>query len=238
MTVRSEHEVPWDDDFWEVSHAAARLTQYACEVAARCLDDGMLRLQFTQEMAYVGKGIVEEVRTGKKTPEQGLNLIKKEHVELTQQALQYSRLVAGLAAGVLQVAGGVAVCKLSAGIACATGGIALVQHGINGIYENGRNIIQRRTDTVGPLRSGYQEMAKALGGKASHGNVAYGVMEIALSVFGLTTLVVSRSAWRLYRYVRADMVPAYKKMGTTLVTFELGVNVMNGELIWVELTKE
>ena len=81
-------------------------------------------------------------------------------------------------------------------------------------------------------------MAKAVGGKASHGNVAYEVMEIALSVFGLTTLVVSRSAWRLYRYVRGDRVPAYKKMGTILVTFELGVNVMNGELIWVELNKE
>jgi hypothetical protein len=57
MSGRSEHDVPWDDDFWEVSHAAARLTQYACEVAARCLDDGMLRLQFTQEMAYVGKAL-------------------------------------------------------------------------------------------------------------------------------------------------------------------------------------
>ncbi|WP_430624178.1 DUF4225 domain-containing protein [Pseudomonas entomophila] len=89
-----------------------------------------------------------------------------------------------------------------------------------------------------PTRSGYHEMAKALGGKASHGSVAHGVMEIALSVFGLTTLVVNRSAWRLYRYVRADRVPAYKKMGTIFVTFEPGVNVMNGELIWVELTKE
>ncbi|MHA6159391.1 DUF4225 domain-containing protein [Pseudomonas sichuanensis] len=238
MSGRSEHDVPWDDDFWEVSHAAARLTQYACEVAARCLDDGMLRLQFTQEMAYVGKGIVEDVRTGRKTPEQGLIQIRKEHVELGLQVIQYTKLVAGLAAGVLQVAGGVAVCKLTAGFACATGGIALVQHGINAIYENGRNIIQRRDDTVGPLRQGYQEIAKALGGKASHGNVAYGIAEMALSVFGVTTLVVSRDAWRLFRYIRADMVPAYKSAGAGLIAFELGVNVMTGELVWVELNKE
>ncbi|MCG8291780.1 DUF4225 domain-containing protein [Pseudomonas entomophila] len=237
MTARSEHEVPWDDDFWEVNHAAARLTQYACEVAARCLDDGMLRLQFTQEMAYVGKGIVEEVRTGRKTPEQGLIQIKKEYAELAEQFFQYSKLVAGLAAGVLQVAGGVAVCKLTAGFACATGGIALVQHGINAIYENGQNIFSGRTDTVGPLRKGYQEVAMALGGKASHGNVAYGAADIVLSGFGLTTLVVGRNAWRLFRYIRSDMVPAYKNMGAGLLGFELGVNVMNGELIWVELEK-
>lgn len=122
MSGRSDHDVPWDDDFWEVSHAAARLTQYACEVAVRCLDDGMLRLQFTQEMAYVGKGIVEDVRTGRKTPEQGLVQIGKEHAELADQVFQYSKLVAGLAAGVIQVAGGVAVCKLTAGVACALGG--------------------------------------------------------------------------------------------------------------------
>jgi hypothetical protein len=154
------------------------------------------------------------------------------------QVIQYTKLVAGLAAGVLQVAGGVAVCKLTAGFACATGGIALVQHGINAIYENGRNIIQRRDDTVGPLRQGYQEIAKALGGKASHGNVAYGIAEMALSVFGVTTLVVSRDAWRLFRYIRADMVPAYKSAGAGLIAFELGVNVMTGELVWVELNKE
>ncbi|MFF7108903.1 DUF4225 domain-containing protein [Pseudomonas sichuanensis] len=237
MSGRSEHDVPWDDDFWEVSHAAARLTQYACEVAARCLDDGMLRLQFTQEMAYVGKGIVEDVRTGRKTPEQGLNQIKKEHAELADQFYQYSKLVAGLAAGVLQVAGGVAVCKLTAGVACALGGIALVQHGINAVYENGRNIFQGRTDTVGPLRKGYQEVAKALGGKASHGNVVYAATDMALSGFGLTTLVVGRNAWRLFKYIRSDMVPAYKNLGAGAIGLELGVNVMNGELIWVEIKK-
>lgn len=238
MSGRSEHDVPWDDDFWEVSHAAARLTQYACEVAVRCLDDGMLRLQFTQEMAYVGKGIVEDVRTGRKTPEQGLIQIRKEHAELADQVFQYSKLVAGLAAGVIQVAGGVAVCKLTAGVACALGGGALVQHGINAIYENGKNIYQGRTDTVGPLRKGYQEVAKALGGKASHGNVVYGVTDILLSGFGMGRLVISPAARKLFRYIRSDKVRAYKVAGGALITFELGMNVMTGELVWVEWNKE
>ena len=238
MTARSEHEVPWDDDFWEVSHAAARLTQYACEVAARCLDDGMLRLQFTQEMAYVGKGIVEEVRTGRKTAEEGLKKIREEHRSLYSDVVEYMKIVAGLGSGILQVAGGVAVCKYSAGLMCGTAGMALVQHGMNNVYENGRNIIQGRNDTVGPLRRGYQEIAKSLGGKASHGNIAYGLGDLLLSGYSLGRFIVLPTARRLFRYIDSDKVRAHMAMGAGPLTFELGVNVLTGDLIWVEWNKE
>lgn len=238
MSGRSEHDVPWDDDFWEVSHAAARLTQYACEVAVRCLDDGMLRLQFTQEMAYVGKGIVEDVRRGEKTPQEGLNAIRKEQQALQKGLSEYLRLVAGLAGGIAQIATGLAVCKYSVGIACGTLGMALFQHGLNSVYENGRNILERRTDTVGPLRRGYQQIAKAMNGKDKHGNIAYGVTDIGLSVYGLSRWVVGPGAWKLYSYLKADHVMAYKTMGKDAIALDLGVDVLTGELIWVEWNKE
>lgn len=238
MKPRNEHDVAWDDAFWEVNQAATRLTQYACEVGARCLSDGMLRMQFAQEMAYVGKSIVEDVRSGEKTPEEGLNAIRIEYQSLFEDFGEYSKLVMGLAAGVLQVVGGIAICRLSVGFACATGGMALIQHGVNAIYENGRNLVERRTDTVGPLRKGYQELAKAMGGKASQGNAVYGVMDIVLSVYGVRRLVISPSARKLFRYLRSDKVRAFKTMGRGLIIFELGVNVMTGELVWVEWNKD
>ncbi|UVK81418.1 DUF4225 domain-containing protein [Pseudomonas sichuanensis] len=235
MSGRSEHDVPWDDDFWEVSHAAARLTQYACEVAARCLDDGMLRLQFTQEMAYVGKGIVEDVRTGEISSEQGLEKIQKEHAVLVEQLSTYLRLVAGFASGVLVAGTGVAVCKMSLGIACGVLGTPMLLHGFNAMYENGLNIFLGRADIEGPVRKAYQHAAVRAGGKTSHGNVAYGLVDLGLSVYGLGRKVVAPGARRLWHYIDSDKVRAYRAMGAGSKSFELGVDVMTGRQIWVEI---
>ncbi|WP_248919647.1 DUF4225 domain-containing protein [Pseudomonas entomophila] len=238
MTARSEHEVPWDDDFWEVSHAAARLTQYACEVAARCLDEGMLRLQFTQEMAYVGKGIVEEVRTGKISSAEGLKKIRDEHVLLVDQLSTYLRIVAVFASGVLVAGTGVAVCKMSLGLACGGFGVPMMLHGINAMFESGLNIYLGRSNVEGPVRKAYQEVAVRMGGEASHGNIAYGVVDLGLSAYGLGRKVIAPGARRLWHYIDSDKVRAYRTMGVGSKAFELGIDVMTGQQIWVEIEKQ
>ena len=224
-------------ELWEVSHLAGRLNSYACEIGARYISDDGLRVQFIQEVSSSSKAVVEGVRRGELTAEQGSIALRREHRELYAQVDEYLKLVAGVAAGVLQVGTGLAVCKLSLGVGCVAGGIPLILHGVNNVYENGRNVISRRNDTVGPIRRGYQKFAELSGGRASHGNVAYGSADIALSGFGLSRMVLKEGAWRLFRYVQADKVRAYKEMGKGAIMFEVGIDMLTGEQVLIEFGK-
>ncbi|WP_139302287.1 DUF4225 domain-containing protein, partial [Pseudomonas syringae] len=77
-------------------------------------------------------------------------------------------------------------------------------HGANNVYENGRNLWEGRSDTEGPVRKGYQAAAKAVGYEAREGNLAYGSADLAMSVYGVTKLVLKPDSWRLFRYIRTD----------------------------------
>ncbi|WP_241150513.1 DUF4225 domain-containing protein, partial [Pseudomonas viridiflava] len=105
-------------------------------------------------------------------------------------------------AGTLQVTNGVAVCYGSFGTLCLVFGVPLMAHGANNIYENGRNLIEDRSDTQGPTRKAYQELSKLAGGTEFHGNMAYGTVDLGLSIYGVTRLVVKPEAWKLFDYVR------------------------------------
>ena len=225
-------------DVWEVSHLAARLTQYACEVGAHHLQDDALRAQFTQEIAYVSQAIVEDVRAGNISTDEGRGALKKEYLALLTEVWEYSKLAAGVTAGVLQIGTGVAVCNFSVGIGCAIGGLPMIMHGLNNIYENGMNIYHRRGGTVGPVRKIYQHVAVAAGGTTAHGNVAYGVSDLGLSAYNLGRLVLKPGAWRLFRYLEADKTRAIKTMSTHSIVFEVGVDMLTGDQVLVELREK
>ncbi|MFF7063730.1 DUF4225 domain-containing protein [Pseudomonas sp. NPDC008258] len=227
-----------DFEFWEVSSLAAQLTQYACEVGARHLEDDVLRAQFVQEIAYVGRAIVDDVREGNITADEGREALEHEYRELLSQVWEYTKLVAGVTAGVLQISTGVAVCKLSFGAGCMIGGLPLILHGANNVYENGANLIGRRTGTVGPVRKVYQRAAIAAGGVASHGNVAYGVSDLGLSAFSLGRMALKPGVWRLFRYIEADKTRAIKTMSTHSIAFEVGIDMLTGDQVRVELRDE
>lgn len=224
-----------DDDFWEVSSQAARLTQYACEVGARHLQDDVLRAQFIQEVAYVGQAIVEDVRMGTITADEGRDALEQEYRELLSQVWEYLKLIGGVTAGVLQISTGVAVCKLSFGAGCVIGGLPMIMHGANNIYENGMNIVRGGAGTVGPVRKGYQEIAVASGGAKSHGNVAYGVLDLGWSAYNLGRLVLRPGVWRLFRYIEADKVRAAQTMSAHSIIFEVGIDMLTGDQVIVDL---
>ncbi len=108
-------------------------------------------------------------------------------------------------------------------------------HGANNIYENGLNIFKGRSDTVGPVRKVYQRVALAAGGTASDGNVAYGTFDLGLSAYNLSRLVLKPGAWRLFRYIRADKTQAVKTMSTHSIVFEVGIDMLTGDQVRVEL---
>lgn len=201
---------PGNCDYWMVSNAAANLANQACTLSARHIKDGTLRIQFNREVSYYARGIVNDVEQGRRSPEQGLKDIKDEQNSLLNQSMEIARQGVGAIAGALQFVTGAGICYGSAGTLCLFVGAPLMAHGANNTYENGRNLWEGRSDIQGPVRKGYQEAAKVVGGGAFEGNMAYGTVDLGLSVYGLGRLVLKPDAWRLFRYVRTDYVRGYE----------------------------
>lgn len=221
-------------DFWELSQAAGCLANQACSISARHIKDGMLRLQFNREVAGVAKHIVSEVSAGRMSASEGMRALKEEDDHLLKQSSEIAMKGAGLIAGVLQMVTGGSICYFSAGSLCAVAGLPLMAHGANNTYENARNLMSGRKDSEGYVRKGYQVLANVAGGSDREGNVAYGVVDIGLSIYTMRRLVLKPGAWRLFRYVRDDYAKAYMTMGRKALVFEIGVDVMTGALIYVE----
>jgi hypothetical protein len=80
-------------DIWDVHQAAGQLQGQAISLSARHLVQGMARLRFNREVAYYARRIVNDVETGHTVPEQGIELLLKEHrsLMLQSQALVRSR---------------------------------------------------------------------------------------------------------------------------------------------------
>jgi hypothetical protein len=228
---------PSSCEFWEVSHAASYLANQACTLSARHIKDGTLRLQFNREVSYYARSIVNDVEQGKKSPEQGLKEIKHEQNSLLSQSWEIAEKGAGVIAGAIQIATGAGICYGSAGTLCAFPGSLLIAHGVNNVYENGRNLLEGRSDTQGPLRKGYQEAAKFVGHGAREGNIAYGAADLGLAVYGLGRLVLKPDAWRLFRYIRTDYVRSYKHIGAGALGFEIYTDIQTGKQIYHETDK-
>jgi hypothetical protein len=208
-------------DYWAVSKAAGNLTNQACTLGARHINDGTLRLQFNREISYYARGIVNDVAQGRKSAEQGLKEIKNEQSSLLSQSWEVAKKGAGAVAGGMQILTGAGICYGSAGTLCLFLGGPMMLHGANNVYENGRNLLEDRTDTEGPTRKVYQAIAKGFGQSEREGNIAYGSMDIGLSIYGLGRHVLKPDAWRLFRYVRTDYVRSYKNMGAGALSFEI-----------------
>lgn len=50
-------------------------------------------------------------------------------------------------------------------------------------------------------------------------------------------MVLKEGAWRLFRYIQADKVRAYKEMGKGAIMFEVGIDMLTGEQVLIELGK-
>ena len=220
MKPTKESGMPGSCDYWMVSSAAGKLGSQASTLGVRHIKDGILRLQFNREVAYYAKRIVDDVSLGKKSPEQGLLDIENEQRSLLNQSIEIAQKGVGAIAGAFQIAAGAGICYASAGVLCALAGAPMMAHGANNLYESGRNLLENRSDTQGPVRKLYQEGSTLLGGDASHGNMAYGTVDLGLSAYGVGRMVLKPDAWRLFRYIHTDYIRSYKTMGSSALIFE------------------
>lgn len=208
------------NEFWELHQSASNLTRYACIVSSRYIRDGALRGRFNREMAYYVRQVLEDVRNGKLRTDEAARLIEREHKSLSRVSLE----VGGVIAGGFMTATGIGLCYGSAMTLCSVGA-PMIAHGANNMYENGMNLAHGRTDTVGPLKKVYRVAAVAAGGTESNGDVAYGSVDVALSIYGFFRPVPKPGTWQLFRPIRKDYVPAYKLMNKGALLFE---GIMSG----------
>lgn len=234
MKPTSESCMPSLCDYWMVSAAAGKLGSQASTLGVRHIKDGALRLQFNREVAYFAKSIVNDVSQGKKSPEQGLQDLKDEQNSLLSQSFEIAQKGVGAIAGAFQIATGAGICYASVGTLCLFAGAPMMAHGANNLYENGRNLLENRSDTQGPVRKVYQEGAKLLGGGALEGNMAYGTVDLGLSVYGVGRMVLRPDAWRLFRYINTDYIRSYKAMGSSALTFEGVSGSVTGRSMYLE----
>ncbi|WP_122429747.1 DUF4225 domain-containing protein [Pseudomonas viridiflava] len=237
MSLPEKQQSSGRHDLWRVSEAAGHLAGQACTVSARHIRDGTLRLQFNRDVAYYAQGIVRDVEAGRKSVDEGLEAIETTQRSFVDQSLEIGKKSVGILAGTLQVTNGVAVCYGSFGTLCLVFGVPLMAHGANNIYENGRNLIEDRSDTQGPTRKAYHALSKLVGGTEFHGNMAYGTVDLGLSIYGVTRLVVKPEAWKLFDYVRADKIRAYKATSAKIVIIERMVDGLTAESMHKEWTK-
>ncbi|MGX1126664.1 DUF4225 domain-containing protein [Pseudomonas sp. HLS-6 TE3448] len=234
MKPASESCMPGSCDYWMVSAAAGKLGNQASTLGVRHIKDGALRLQFNREIAYYAKGIVNDVSQGKKSPEQGLQDLKNEQDSLLSQSFEIAQKGVGAIAGAFQIATGAGICYGSAGTLCLFAGVPMMAHGSNNLYENGRNLLENRADTQGPVRKVYQEGAKLIGGGVLEGNMAYGTIDLGLSAYGVGRMVLRPDSWRLFRYIHTDYIRSYKTMGASTLTFEAVSDSVTGRSMYLE----
>lgn len=110
-------------------------------------------------------------------------------------------------------------------------------HGANNIYEGARNLMTGQPDTVGPIRAGYHATASAVGYGEREANMAYGSVDIGLSVYSSARHVLKPDAWRLFRYLDTDRIQAYKLMKPTTLGAEAVINSITIEQIYKETKK-
>ena len=208
---KTQHSLA-EDEVRALDQAVILLKNQACTVGIQRIKNISVRLQFNREISDYTRGIVQDVYSGKKSTDQGLDAINKQRIALVKHTLMDKALLGvGVAAGGMQIAMGGGICYFSAGTFCLGIGTPLMLQGGNNIYENGRNLLSGRSDTQGPIRKVYHSVAKAVGGTEREGNIAYGVVDLAGSVYGAGRLVLKPESWRLFRHVRSDYLYGYQR---------------------------
>lgn len=208
-------------DIWEVSQAADRLIAYGCYVSAQHLQDNRIRMQFNRELAYYARRVVNDVVERRLSQDEGLLEIRAEKINLLNQTGEIASQLAGLSGGLAQVYSGLKACVVPLNPVCIGFGVPSLAHGLNNVYENGRNLSQGRNDVEGWVKQGYQKAAVALGYTEDEGTKAYFAGDIALSAAGMMRLVPKADAWRLFRYMRSDKEAAMKQMSNSSLLLEI-----------------
>jgi hypothetical protein len=103
------------------------------------------------------------------------------------------------------------MCAASSGVACVPGSL-LVAHGANNLYENGYYLLTLKP-TTGYVKKAYEQAAHVVGYNSSAGDVVYSGVDLGLSAYGVSRLILQPDQFRLFRYIGSDFISGWQDMG-------------------------
>ncbi|QUJ69698.1 DUF4225 domain-containing protein (plasmid) [Photobacterium sp. GJ3] len=167
------------DEYAEINLAVSGLITQAHHLSQQHLRDPSVQFHFQQHYSQIGQYLINRYENGEISKESLVDQIKREAQSLLDQSGSIFKYGVGLAAGLMQVYGGVGICVGGSaetfGTACYFIGAPLIAHGANNVYENGYNLLNLGAENaVGFLRHGYREAANLLGYGDTAGDLAYG----------------------------------------------------------------
>ncbi|MFJ4348995.1 DUF4225 domain-containing protein [Pseudomonas sp. NPDC089401] len=237
MSRREEQGDRLDEAYWEVNAAASRLISQGCWVSSQALRDRRLQMEFDRELAYYARRVVDDVYYRKLSPEEALEALDAESKSLRWQEYRIMSQVLGLIGGAGQVIAGGSMCVGTVGVGCVVGGGALLAHGGNNLYENGRGLYEGRNDVEGPVRKAYQHASEYFGFSSREGNMAYLSSDIAISLGALGRKVLKPGAWKLFKYYQMDKEAIIRQMGVVPLLTETAVNGSTARQLYEESKK-
>lgn len=238
---------------------ARQLSRLAAQLADRHLRNTAVRMDFRDNIQNFIVHQLQTIRTARQDRlcQQSLNNLKQERAFLESQDRQLSMGNAKIVAtaqlrqengiwgyvingvgvvlsGFQIVAGlGVAISSLSTGniVGFAFGGM-LVLHGTNALEESIVNLKNNKDNAEGFLKDRYICTAKLFGFTDKTGRLAYSYMDLFLSAYGMTRLVIKPEKWRLFYYLRSDYIRNIKKMSRTDLVIEMGSDAVTLKSIY------
>jgi len=105
-------------------------------------------------------------------------------------------------------------------------GALLIAHGANSVQESALNLYHGVDDSRGLLKRCYIAGAEFLGFDEKTGELAYTIMDLGLSAYGMSRLIVKPEIWRLFRHLPTDYIRGIKQMSR----FDLGVEIYNDSM--------
>ncbi|NAX47411.1 DUF4225 domain-containing protein [Photobacterium halotolerans] len=222
------------DEYAEIDLAVTGLVCYSYELSQKHFKDPSIQHNFQRQYSQMGLYLIHKYNNGEIEKESLIDKIKEESQNLFEQSSAIAKYGIGLAAGFAQIYGGVGICAGGSaetiGAACYFVGAPLVLHGFNNVYENGASLINlgANNNTVGYLKRGYRAAANLMGYDDSAGDIAYGVVDLTLSAYGLINqvrsydyIVEGAKQFNLFRALADDYVKGMKSMGPVALGTEI-----------------
>lgn len=103
-------------------------------------------------------------------------------------------------------------------------GIIITLHGFNAMHENGGAFLNSDPNYKGFLSKVYEGGAEMLGYPKYYGDIVYGGIDLITSAKGLFSFVTKPDAWRLFKYLNADLVMGFRAMSIPALTLEISVD--------------
>ncbi len=218
---------------------ASNLKSYARQVSAYHLKNLVPHLNFNNEIDKFIDAQLQGIGTAKNDREcrEYLSNLKKERILINNQdialkngsakVLVSAKLInkldawgyvingVGVILGGFQIIAGfgIAAGSVSHGNAIGiAGGGLLILHGYNSVKEGFTNIYYGRNDSVGNVKKGYIAAASFMGFDSKVGGMAYSMMDLTLSGYGMSRLVLKPDTWRLFRHIPSDYVRNFRTM--------------------------